>query len=196
MLGRLPGECCNSCIPQPGRCSTYAMQRYTSYDEYSGILPRSYCPIIFTETCENSAGFQILLEFEAERRVLFDSLFENSPPRSIRAAKRKKSKRGRRINASEVSEMNVRIFYSNYTILLSTDKHLLVNGWSVSMPYNGGVMTIIEEGMMYMITLNPGVVLRWDGNNYLEVEVQGYLQGKMCGLCGNFNKNQTDDLHR
>ena len=34
----------------------------------------------------------------------------------------------------------------------------------------------------------------WDGLSYVEVEVPRSMQGHTCGLCGNYNGNETDDM--
>ncbi|XP_014674134.1 PREDICTED: uncharacterized protein LOC106814344 [Priapulus caudatus] len=198
VTGLRPGDCCDTCIRRPARCLTYGMQQYVTYDAYTATLPRSHCPLVLTESCENAAGFQVLLEFQRPRLNLFESLFGEAAAtrRSERAATRRKSRRRQRINPSDVSEMSVRIYFSNYTILLSERRQILVNGWSVALPYDGGTISVSEEGTLLVLGLRPGVTLRWDGSHYVEVEVQGYHGNGTCGLCGNFNGNQTDDADR
>lgn len=34
----------------------------------------------------------------------------------------------------------------------------------------------------------------WDGSAYGEVEADTKLKNKLCGLCGNFNDDSTDEL--
>ena len=40
----------------------------------------------------------------------------------------------------------------------------------------------------------PGVSVLWDGDSFLQVKVPPSYKGKMCGLCGNYNGNKTDDF--
>lgn len=39
-----------------------------------------------------------------------------------------------------------------------------------------------------------GIRVLWDGVSYAEVEVPVVMQGLTCGLCGNFNGEDKDDL--
>ena len=43
-------------------------------------------------------------------------------------------------------------------------------------------------------TVSTGVSFLWDGDSFLQVRVPPSYKGKMCGLCGNFNGNKTDDF--
>lgn len=40
----------------------------------------------------------------------------------------------------------------------------------------------------------PGLKLVWDGNSYLEVSVPPLYKEQLCGLCGNYNHDDSDDL--
>lgn len=35
--------------------------------------------------------------------------------------------------------------------------------------------------------------MTWDGDNEVQVVTPDTLKGHMCGLCGNYNQNATDD---
>jgi len=41
---------------------------------------------------------------------------------------------------------------------------------------------------------NLGFTLLWNGDSFLEVLVSPSLKGKLCGLCGNFNNDSSDDF--
>ena len=39
-----------------------------------------------------------------------------------------------------------------------------------------------------------GARILWDGVSFLELTVPARMAGLMCGLCGNFNGDRSDDL--
>lgn len=41
---------------------------------------------------------------------------------------------------------------------------------------------------------SSGVRLQWDGVSFLELSVNERYRGRLCGLCGNFNGDESDDL--
>lgn len=70
-----------------------------------------------------------------------------------------------------------------------------VNGHRVKSPYfKAGVLNITREGVAITISTSIGIRVLWDGASYVEVEVPVTMKGQLCGLCGNFNGNLTDDL--
>ena len=46
------------------------------------------------------------------------------------------------------------------------------------------------------LTTNTGLTVRWNSKTIVRVTVSGKYHGKMCGLCGNFNGNPSDDLFK
>lgn len=40
-----------------------------------------------------------------------------------------------------------------------------------------------------------GIQIIWDGVSFLEVNVPPEFRNRMCGLCGNFNGDSSDDFH-
>lgn len=70
-----------------------------------------------------------------------------------------------------------------------------VNGSRVTLPYSNYSISSIErlpEGVLLKTDL--GVMVEWDGNNFLQVTVPSSYKRKMCGLCGNYNGIVRDDL--
>lgn len=68
------------------------------------------------------------------------------------------------------------------------------NGKRVSLPFIQGSLRIYQDGYSAMVETGVGVKLLWDGDSFLEVSVPHSMQGRLCGLCGNFNGNKTDDF--
>jgi len=59
-----------------------------------------------------------------------------------------------------------------------------------------GVLSMLRDGDNIMVRTNIGVKLTWDGNNFLEVSVAPSFKHKLCGLCGNYNGDTSDDFQK
>lgn len=51
---------------------------------------------------------------------------------------------------------------------------------------------ILEHSKFYFVF--EGVLLNWDGDNFLEVGASSRYHSVLCGLCGNFNGFTRDDF--
>ena len=49
-------------------------------------------------------------------------------------------------------------------------------------------------GRLHVILTNYGVSIFWDGRHRVEVKVSNKWQGKLCGLCGDYNSDRRDDF--
>lgn len=69
-----------------------------------------------------------------------------------------------------------------------------VNGSLVSIPFVTGLSTKIfsQEGFL-VIDSGPDIQIRYNGFNVIKITIGERLQNKVCGLCGNFNGDRTDD---
>ena len=74
---------------------------------------------------------------------------------------------------------------------------------NISQPDNGdrilhqsNGVTVSRTGGHPYILLNTGfpVGIFWDGSHYVDVGVSSDWQGKLCGLCGNYNNDRDDDF--
>ena len=64
----------------------------------------------------------------------------------------------------------------------------------MSQSFRQGTLRIFEDGYSAVVETGVGVQLLWDGDSFLEVSVPHAMQGRLCGLCGNFNGNKSDDF--
>lgn len=79
-------------------------------------------------------------------------------------------------------------------ITLGQRMRIKYNGKRISMPFSSGTLRIEHQGYSALVTTGIGIKLLWDGDSFLEVAVPYKLQGRLCGLCGNFNGNLSDDF--
>lgn len=55
-------------------------------------------------------------------------------------------------------------------------------------------INIFLSGHDVLVTTAFGVSVRFDGNHRVVVNIPREYANKVCGICGNFNGNQTDDF--
>lgn len=73
---------------------------------------------------------------------------------------------------------------------------LQVNDELLNLPLylDDGRITVSQEGRNIILQTDFGLRVLYDTVYYVEVIVPSTYQGKMCGLCGNYNKNPNDDF--
>ena len=59
---------------------------------------------------------------------------------------------------------------------------------------SGGVEVVRSGGHPHVLLTTQGIRIFWDGVNRVEITVSTAWQGRLCGLCGNYNNNATDDF--
>ncbi|KAF7665729.1 hypothetical protein LDENG_00132510 [Lucifuga dentata] len=59
---------------------------------------------------------------------------------------------------------------------------------------DNGRLTVTQEGRNIIVRTDFGLTVLYDTVYYVEVIVPSTYWGKMCGLCGNYNKNPQDDF--
>lgn len=62
------------------------------------------------------------------------------------------------------------------------------------MNLNDGAILVYQEGNRYVIATNFGLLVTYDLVYQVTVTVPGNYQGKVCGLCGNYNGDKNDDF--
>ena len=60
---------------------------------------------------------------------------------------------------------------------------------------SSGVKVLRTGGHPYvLLTIGFPLAISWDGSSRIEVSVSKNWQGQLCGLCGNYNNDASDDL--
>lgn len=69
-----------------------------------------------------------------------------------------------------------------------------VNGTPVSVPFLTGLMTRLTTSEGFIVIDTPqDIQIRYNRFNTLSITMGQRLQNKVCGLCGNFNGDPSDD---
>ncbi|XP_072129223.1 kielin/chordin-like protein [Mobula birostris] len=97
-------------------------------------------------------------------------------------------------NSSDPGTMAFIVQTKNRTIELSAGRLAQVNNTEMELNYSTSSISIYHSGLYVILKLPAGLIITWDGNNFVELNAQESLQSKMCGLCGNFNGNKSDDF--
>nr|XP_055196273.1 zonadhesin [Nyctereutes procyonoides] len=97
-------------------------------------------------------------------------------------------------DASYLYQVNVDIF--NTQVTLKGDKRVLINGTQVTLPSTTQIqgVRITTSGIYTLLNVNIGLQVKFDGNGFLEVELPTVYYQKVCGICGNFNGEEEDEL--
>ncbi|CAL8327032.1 unnamed protein product [Lota lota] len=82
----------------------------------------------------------------------------------------------------------------NVSVTLQKSGRVLLNGRRVRTPLAiAGGAKVLTSGSYTMLDTSFGLQVKFDGVHHLEVVVPGDYFNKVCGMCGNYNGNSTDD---
>ncbi|XP_072904906.1 IgGFc-binding protein-like isoform X2 [Hemitrygon akajei] len=95
---------------------------------------------------------------------------------------------------SYLREIHIDIY--GHRISLKKSRRILVDGMRVRAPLFGQIkgISITSSGIYSLVETDFGLVVKFDGNHHLEIKVPSTYFGKVCGMCGNYNHNVTDEL--
>ncbi|XP_045318246.1 zonadhesin [Leopardus geoffroyi] len=106
-------------------------------------------------------------------------------------------KYGKKRGQSAVSYLHqVNVDFFNTLITLIKDHRVLINGTQVSFPFATEIrgLRISIVGNNTVLYFNTGVQVKFDGKDFFEVQLPAAYYQKVCGLCGNFNGEEEDEL--
>ncbi|XP_067879876.1 zonadhesin, like [Heterodontus francisci] len=83
-----------------------------------------------------------------------------------------------------------------HRISLQKSRRILVDEVRVRAPALGQIkgVSITSSGIYSVVETDFGLVVKFDGNHHLEIKVPSTYFGKVCGMCGNYNLDQSDEL--
>ncbi|KAM3920277.1 mucin-5AC-like [Leptodactylus fuscus] len=85
---------------------------------------------------------------------------------------------------------SIKVFLGNYQLILSNEKFQVVKlDVGVYVPYK-----VRQMGIYMVIEALNGLVLVWDTKTTIFIKLEASFQGKVCGLCGNYDGNAVNDF--
>ncbi|XP_071022377.1 IgGFc-binding protein-like [Oncorhynchus clarkii lewisi] len=90
---------------------------------------------------------------------------------------------------------SVTVYLPNANVTLQKSRRVLLNGHRVRTPLSIDVAgaRVLSSGVYILLDTNFGLKVKFDGVHHLEIIVPGEYFNKVCGMCGNFNMNTSDD---
>ncbi|XP_018526611.1 zonadhesin, like isoform X3 [Lates calcarifer] len=91
---------------------------------------------------------------------------------------------------------SVKVYLPHNTVVeLQKSRRVLLNGRRVRTPVSIDLAgaKVITSGSYSLLDTNFGLQVKFDGVHHLEITVPGEYFNKLCGMCGNYNHNSSDD---
>ncbi|XP_030578939.1 IgGFc-binding protein-like [Archocentrus centrarchus] len=91
---------------------------------------------------------------------------------------------------------SVKVYLSSDTVVeLQKSRRVLLNERRVRTPVSIDLFgaKVITSGSYSLLDTNFGLQVKFDGVHHLEITVPGEYYDKVCGMCGNYNQNPSDD---
>ncbi|CAG2191701.1 unnamed protein product [Mytilus edulis] len=159
-----PGQCCPVCVLQPGSCIVYGDPHYQTFDGNT-VHFQGNCRYIMSEDCEGSGDFRVEVTHH-------DRGF------------------------SGISwAQNFTIVIGRTRIDLLQNFEVRVDGLPMNLPYKSRRdFTIDVKDQTILLDTTLGLQFVWNGESYAALTVPGTYKRQLCGLCGNFNGFDRDDM--
>lgn len=162
-----PGECCQQCVEDDAVCTVFGDPHYNTFD---GRLYnyQGTCRYMLAKDCVGHSF-------------------------SVRVANDPKN--------SQFFSWTKTAFIKAGTVKITLKQNFKVkiDGEEVALPYvDLNKVTVYrnpKDNFNIAVRLyNIGVTVIWDGDSFLQVKIPSIYKGRMCGLCGNYNGDKSDDL--
>ncbi|KAJ8289737.1 hypothetical protein GJAV_G00004700 [Gymnothorax javanicus] len=100
----------------------------------------------------------------------------------------------RRVSYAKV--VTVAMSYGTFIISKNFPGKVMVDSVLTSLPYyvNGSAVRIYRTGRLAVLETHFGLKVTYDWTSTVRVKIPSMYQGAMCGLCGNYNDDPSDDL--
>uniref|UniRef100_A0A2I3T1P4 Zonadhesin n=1 Tax=Pan troglodytes TaxID=9598 RepID=A0A2I3T1P4_PANTR len=81
-------------------------------------------------------------------------------------------------------------------VTLQKGHRVLINSKQVILPAISQIpgVSVKSSSIYTIVNIKIGVQVKFDGNHLLEIEIPTTYYGKVCGMCGNFNDEEEDEL--
>ncbi|XP_032004720.1 zonadhesin-like [Hylobates moloch] len=81
-------------------------------------------------------------------------------------------------------------------VTLQKGHRVLIHSKQVTLPAISQIpgVSVKSSSIYTIVNIKIGVQVKFDGNRLLEIEIPTTYYGKVCGMCGNFNDEEEDEL--
>ncbi|XP_044125172.1 mucin-5AC-like [Bufo gargarizans] len=84
----------------------------------------------------------------------------------------------------------LKLFIAGEELLLDNEKiEVMKRDENNTIPYH-----VIHRGIYMVIKTDNGCILMWDKKTTMHIKLAPHFQGKVCGICGNYDGNANNDL--
>ncbi|XP_007941342.1 IgGFc-binding protein [Orycteropus afer afer] len=83
---------------------------------------------------------------------------------------------------------------AGHVVSLARGLQVFVDGEAVTLPVAVGPVRVTAEGRNMVLQTAKGLRLLFDGDAHVLMSIPSPFRGRLCGLCGNFNGNWSDDF--
>ncbi|XP_041034717.1 zonadhesin-like [Carcharodon carcharias] len=96
-------------------------------------------------------------------------------------------------HASYLNQVHIDV--QGLRITMQKSRRLLLDRKRIRVPFEDNMkgVNIYSSGIYNVLETKFGLMVRFDGNQHLEIKLPNTYFGKVCGMCGNFNNNGADE---
>ncbi|XP_016339668.1 zonadhesin-like, partial [Sinocyclocheilus anshuiensis] len=90
---------------------------------------------------------------------------------------------------------SVTVYLPTANITISKNGRVLVNERRIKTPYDisSAKARVFTSGVNTVLDTDFGLIVKFDGVHHIEITVPGDYFNKVCGMCGNYNGDSSDD---
>lgn len=172
-LKKIPGQCCPECEEKEAICTVFGDPHYQTFDK------KQYS---FQGTCKYVLSQPCIVE-DGSSEVPFIVVAQNDPMKSV--------------GYSWTKHISVQLPREKLRISLLRGKRVKENGRRLRLPHlRLGVYSVMmdKERRVVLRVSSVGLKVVWGQQSYVEVGVSSKYKGRLCGLCGNYNHDVSDDF--
>ncbi|EGW06332.1 Zonadhesin, partial [Cricetulus griseus] len=84
----------------------------------------------------------------------------------------------------------------SFRVTLQKKHTVLINDTQVTLPATTQIpgISITTEDVYTIVTIKDEVQVKFESNSFLDIKIPASSNGKVCGVCGNFNGEEEDEL--